>query len=157
MKKLLFALLLLGLVFSDIGPAPLKPSITLHFLLFGKPYTGPISVVYFCGNSTTKENHTNIVEQTMVNFTCNKGVCTNEEWFYKLNPCFYPKKGYFEIRMGDSDAIIKVEQKKPIEKGGCYVFTIDLNRQSIIEDKYCIFSSFLISVVILLFIYFVRH
>lgn len=153
MKKLLLMLLLLGLVFSDIGPAPAKPSITLHFLLFGKEYTGPISVVYFCGNSTREESSANPVEQTMVNFTCHKGVCTNEDWFYKLNPCFYPKSGHFEIRMGDSDAIIRVDQKKPIDKGGSYEFTIDLNEQSIKEYKYCAFSSLLILATILLFVY----
>ena len=154
MKRLLLMLLLFGLVFSDIGPSPPRPSITLRFLLFDKEYTGPISVVYFCGHENRSD--TSIIDKTVVNFTCNKGVCTNEEWFYKLNPCFYPRSGHFEIRMGDSDAIFRVDQKKPIDKEGSYEFTIDLNKQSITQEKYCTFPLLLILATISLFIY-VRH
>jgi len=156
MKKFLFILLLLGLVFSDIvGPPPPEPSITLHFLLNGEKYTGPISVIYFCDEGVVNETNTSPLNERTINFTCDNGVCTNGAWFYKFNPCFYPEKGHFEIYLGKSDAIIRVDQKRPIKDGGSYTFTIDLNRQRIVEDNYCILSSLFILAV--LFIVYTRY
>ena len=96
MRLLLFLLaLMVSLSFADIGPGPDAPAITVTFTKGGEVYTAPISAVWHCnapviGNDT----ESGAVGQRNVDLSCQMGVCKNQYWYYKLNPCFDASDGY---------------------------------------------------------------
>ncbi|MFA5076926.1 MAG: hypothetical protein WC488_00690 [Candidatus Micrarchaeia archaeon] len=103
MKKLaLLALLLLGTVlFADAGPSPPKPQITVNIEKAGAPYAGALDMVFVCAAEGASNSP---VGEREINMTCSSGRCTNDDWFYKLNPCYYPDIGYFIYRLpGESN------------------------------------------------------
>lgn len=85
-------LLLLPLVNADVGPGPDAPEITIRFEKTNATYFGIQSLVYHCNETDT--GRASPVDTRKINMTCKEGVCTNDLWFYKLNPCFY-SSGYF--------------------------------------------------------------
>ncbi|MEM4166228.1 MAG: hypothetical protein QW255_02605 [Candidatus Bilamarchaeaceae archaeon] len=99
MKKIFLFLLFFSLLFADIGPSPEKPRIKITFIKNGDPYIGDVSLVYICAEEGGSES--SAIGTRQVQFSCNKGVCENEEWFYKFNPCYYPKKGFFIVKTLD--------------------------------------------------------
>ncbi len=95
MAKTVFLLLLLfGVLFADIGPSPEPPQVSIQLTEAGNPYSGSISISYVC--SVPNENSdTGPMGQRAIELSCSNGICTNEGWFYKLNPCFSGSQGYF--------------------------------------------------------------
>lgn len=92
---LLVLAFMLSVSFADIGPGPDAPDITVTFTKGGEAFTAPLSVVWRCnepvyGNDTEE----GAVGQRNVELACQMGVCTNENWYYKLNPCFDASDGY---------------------------------------------------------------
>lgn len=85
-----------SLVFADVGPSPSAPDITVTFTRGGEAYTGPITLTYHCYADVIGDDTGSPMADREVEFSCASGVCTNEQWFYKLNPCFFPDSGYFE-------------------------------------------------------------
>ena len=84
--------LLFSFALADVGPSPPKPEITVTFLINGSTYAGPVELAYVCAEQGSGSSPVDTRETA---FTCENGVCRNEMWFYKFNPCYYPKSGYF--------------------------------------------------------------
>jgi hypothetical protein len=90
-------LMLFALVCADVGPAPPAPEITLVFLENGTPYGGQVQASYNCTEPGESDSP---VGGRTARFACDAGVCTNGGWFYKFNPCYYPKLGHIEYEYG---------------------------------------------------------
>ena len=85
-------LLLAPLAFADIGPGPVAPSIQVNLVENGQPYDGPMMLTFICSAPDASDSP---VGQREMEFACERKVCTNGNWFYKFNPCFYPENGKF--------------------------------------------------------------
>jgi hypothetical protein len=89
--------LILGLIFlisftyADVGPGPTKPDITIWMQENGSTHTEIDQITYHCNG--TDNRGTGAVEISAIDFTCVKGACKNNNWYYKFNPCFY-SSGY---------------------------------------------------------------
>jgi hypothetical protein len=126
MRYMLFAvvaLVLASFLFADVGPAPPKPNIEVGFVKDGSPYSGPVTLIYHCNEA---DESSSPVGQREVTFSCNKGTCRNDEWFYKFNPCYYPKDGYFKYKIGEGE--FKQSANKNFNESGTYSTTIDADK-----------------------------
>ena len=94
MKKLIFLLLVFGLLFADIGPVPEDPDITIYSIYNGELSPNYFELEYFCTEPTGNEG-SSPVDDRYITFSCTEGDCFNQYWFYKLNPCFSGADGYF--------------------------------------------------------------
>lgn len=113
MKYALLLLLLCSAAFADVGPGPAKPDITVTFTKGGAPYSGDATLVFHCLENVSGSG---AVGENEVAFTCSSGVCRNENWFYKFNPCFHPSRGYFMYATG-GDALVRSSEVS-FEQGG---------------------------------------
>ncbi|MDD5337214.1 MAG: hypothetical protein PHS02_01905 [Candidatus ainarchaeum sp.] len=107
MKKLALLIIILAgaVIFADAGPSPPKPSITVNLFRSGAPYTGQAELMFVCALENASDSP---IGQREINMTCSNGKCTNQEWFYKFNPCYYPDVGYFTYRLpGENYSIPK--------------------------------------------------
>ncbi|VVB57008.1 Uncharacterised protein [uncultured archaeon] len=94
MQILLLALLLMApVLLADIGPPPPRPQIMVQVTENGTPYMGEIRAVYHCPNAGEEQG---TVSPYNVNLTCKQGTCTNSNWYYKFNPCYY-SQGFVEV------------------------------------------------------------
>ena len=120
--RIVFCLLLLcALAFADVGPGPAKPDITVTFTKGGAPYSGDTILVFHCLENVSGSG---AVGENEVAFTCSSGVCRNENWFYKFNPCFHPEKGYFMYAAG-GDALVRSSEVSFSESGRDIVINAD--------------------------------
>lgn len=95
MRKQLFILMILAFsLFADAGPSPAKPDITVTFIkgedTFGVD-ASDTNLTFVCQEPNGQDSP---VDKHEVAFECATN-CKNTQWFYKLNPCYYPKAGYF--------------------------------------------------------------
>ncbi|MBI5228242.1 hypothetical protein HY988_06645 [Candidatus Micrarchaeota archaeon] len=125
---LLLVLLMASFVFADVGPPPPEPNIKVIFLKDQDYYQGNISLSYVCtlapGPGPTGERE--------VNFTCSKGVCTNDYWYYKFNPCYYPTRGRFAFTLDDG------QKRFGPESGftqGTWIVNISLDHLNLTDNK----------------------
>ena len=95
---LFLAVMLASVAFADVGPGPAKPDITVRFMKGDEPYVGEVTAMFRCWDTT--EESEGIMGETDVKLSCNAGVCNNEQWFYKFNPCFYPETGEIIYEVG---------------------------------------------------------
>jgi hypothetical protein len=45
--------------------------------------------------------------QREVTLACQMGTCTNQNWFYKLNPCFDADRGYIKYKLANETSFQK--------------------------------------------------
>ncbi|MBU0532047.1 hypothetical protein KKB44_00990 [Candidatus Micrarchaeota archaeon] len=121
MRSPVIFLLLGTLVFADIGPSPSQPPLTVIFTQNSQVYDGPITLLYHC-SLPVLPNSGGPMSDREVNMSCSQGVCTNDFWFYKFNPCFDNGEGYFSyqtsnqqfrstnpISFNDSGALVTID------------------------------------------------
>ncbi|NYZ73627.1 hypothetical protein H0O00_00630 [Candidatus Micrarchaeota archaeon] len=105
---MIMVLLVLPLCYADVGPSPTAPKVVVHLVKDGQPVSTVTEITYHCmgTNETYQEN---AIDPYPVNFSCNNGVCTNDQqWYYKFNTCFSFPEGHFSyeidgktVRTGD--------------------------------------------------------
>lgn len=134
MKELtcLFGIVLLAsFVFADLGPAPPSPDVTVKIIQNGEQYTGPMELVYHCNEPARTNGSNNIIEKRDIEFACSKGICKNDAWLYKFNPCFYPKSGYFRYSINKNEYAVAnktLAGEVGFKDGGTYKITMDLDK-----------------------------
>ena len=90
---IIFSMFLFSFASADVGPSPASAEINVQLQINGISYGGISQITYHCGGSN--DTSMGAVDQKQINLSCNSaGVCTNSNWFYKLNPCFY-SSGFF--------------------------------------------------------------
>ncbi|VVB98418.1 Uncharacterised protein [uncultured archaeon] len=127
MKYALALLLISALACADVGPAPPKPEITMVLIKDGVQYTGPVWASYNC---TEAGESNSIVGERTAQFTCTNGTCTNDAWFYKFNPCYYPKSGHMEYTF-DGKLGYWSTANMAFDQGIAYRVEIDVDKQSV--------------------------
>ncbi|MBU0590606.1 hypothetical protein KKF81_00560 [Candidatus Micrarchaeota archaeon] len=91
-KILILILLVCSLAFADVGPSPDPPQLIVTFTKSNLTYDGPVELIYHCN---LLSDDSSPIGEREVELSCNAGLCTNPEWFYKLNPCFDHGGGQF--------------------------------------------------------------
>ena len=103
MGKLLLAVIMIfafmGIAFADVGPPPPGPEISLSLFKNGALYADDATVEFVCLDLIPASDSP--VGERVVNLTCVKGICTNDQWFYKFNPCYKPASGKFRYKLND--------------------------------------------------------
>ena len=106
MGKLLIAVIMIfafmGIAFADVGPAPPAPNIEVSLFKNGALYTDEASVAFHCV-SLEPEGESPVGNRD-VNLTCSNGICKNEDWFYKFNPCYTPDNGVLRYKLKGWDS-----------------------------------------------------
>jgi len=95
MRMIIFVvafLFVVSLASADVGPGPEKPDIIIRLTKNDSLYGGISSITYHCNGSLSPA--TGAVEMGTINLSCTNGICKNDNWYYKFNPCFY-SSGYF--------------------------------------------------------------
>jgi len=126
MKKLVIALVavltLAAICFADAGPGPPQPEITVKFTKNGAPYTEEARAIFHCGEVPLEG--TSPMAPRDMELTCSDGICKNERWFYKFNPCFYAKNGSIKYILGGGDAFQTTDENIGFPEGKAYEITI---------------------------------
>ncbi|MEM4366830.1 MAG: hypothetical protein QW035_01720 [Candidatus Anstonellales archaeon] len=130
MKALLLVLVLLAPAFADIRPGPQKPEIEMKLVKNGQPYKGEVKVTYLCSEQEGRGSDSPVAPYD-VELSCSEGKCTNEEWYYKFNPCYY-SKGSFLIETPDGPLTTK---EMDFTKGQKYSLEIDVENNSVLEKN----------------------
>jgi len=113
--------LTIPLAFADVGPAPPAPQVTVYIVQNGQPETSVTSITYNCLGAETQK--TGAVEPTPMTLDCSNGTCTNSNWYYKLNPCYYFPWGHFSYEFNGKT--IKTENMSFDEMYKFYTIVID--------------------------------
>ena len=124
MKYIFLLLLILPFVFADVGPGPPEPEITVTILKGNTTYSGDVDVnlTYHC---TEPSQGSGGMGERDIEFSCSAGICKNDYWFYKFNPCFYPKSGYFKYKFAN-ESQYKTTTNISFAAGGGFV-SIDVD------------------------------
>ncbi|MFH1393986.1 MAG: hypothetical protein ABII71_03175 [Candidatus Micrarchaeota archaeon] len=94
MKRIAFGLLLFACIsFADAMPGPPPPQLEIIFMDGGADAIGSFEAKYVC-EADREDDYEGIMEERERELPCLKNRCTNEYWFYKLNPCFYEADGH---------------------------------------------------------------
>lgn len=135
MRAIVFVLVLalFGMAYADVGPSPAAPSITLRVLENGEPYTGYVEVTYICSEELPPDvEPDDDLFGIYMPLECEDGVCTNYDWYYKLNDCFY-SSGVFEMKNGgETKSSIEVDLTSP----GDYEFSFDVETDVFLTLKH---------------------
>jgi hypothetical protein len=137
MKAMMVFLMLAAcpLAFADIGPGPETPEITVTFTKDGDVYTGPLSVMWRCNEPAIgNDTESGAVGQRIVHLSCQMGVCTNENWFYKFNPCFGADDGHIRYKTADQADYSSTGTLSFGPYGGSLTIDIDTGQVSDVED-----------------------
>jgi hypothetical protein len=117
--------------FADIGPSPANPDITVTFTKGGEVFTAPLSVVWRCNEPLYgDDNENSSMGQRNVALACQMGVCTNENWYYKLNPCFDASDGYLLYKEATESTHRKTGSISFEEGGGSMTVDLDTDKVS---------------------------
>ena len=131
MKKIILFMLIvfLGFALADAGPGPVAPSITLKFIQDGKAYSGGVDASYICD---IPDNSTGVspVSGREMNLTCTNGVCRNDAWFYKFNPCFYSESGHLKYDISGKDGVGRTGNMN-FSTADFYEVTVNLDDNSV--------------------------
>jgi len=112
-------LLLMNIAVADVGPGPEPIDVTVQVVGIGVDEF--ITLEYFCSEPEYHDYDEGIMGERKVNLTCSGGTCTNEHWFYKLNPCFY-SNGTFVLKIPHETF---TSPEVSLESGGQYHFEFD--------------------------------
>lgn len=129
MKAFVFVLLLASPLFADIGPAPQKPEIVISLVRNSQPYKGAVKVTYLCSEQEGRGSHSPVAPYDL-ELSCIEGRCTNENWYYKLNPCYY-SKGSFLVETPDG---LLTTKEMDFSAGKRYSLTIDVENNAVWES-----------------------
>jgi len=116
-------LLLAPLAFADIGPGPVAPSIQVNLVENGQPYDGPMMLTFICSAPDASDSP---VGQREMEFACERKVCTNGNWFYKFNPCFYPENGKFRYILTKMEGPVIASGSASFPASGDYALVLDV-------------------------------
>jgi len=119
----LLILLASSLAFADLGPGPMAPSIRVTLLENGQPYDGPMMLTFICPAPDASDSP---VGQREMEFTCERKVCTNGNWFYKFNPCFYPENGTFRYILTKTSGPVIASGSASFPASGDYALVLDV-------------------------------
>lgn len=87
-------ILIVPMVFADVGPQMPHPTITVHLMKDGQPDGSIDQITYHCNKILTPGDDP--MEANTAVLECSEGECTNDGgWFYKHNPCYDAFSGYF--------------------------------------------------------------
>lgn len=128
MKAILFAIALVifaQAVHADIGPSPEAPRISVTFMEDGQPYKGEIIALYRCWDVLPSDEGP--LGQTDVQLSCDAGVCTNTQWFYKFNPCYFPSNGEIIFQLPDREPM-KAEGELGFPEPRGYAVSVDIGK-----------------------------
>lgn len=127
MKRLVICLVavlaLAATCFADAGPGPTQPDITVRFTKNGAPYTGEARAIFHCGEAPLEG--TSPMAPREMELACSDGICKNDRWFYKFNPCFYAKSGSINYVLGGGDAFQTTDDGIGFPEGKAYEITIE--------------------------------
>lgn len=118
------------LVFADVGPISGYTSITVTFTKDSQAYTGPVSVIYHCQDPEVSPGE-GPVDTVEVELSCSSGVCRNDNWFNRLNPCYDSKRGFLKYKTPDDPAYLSTGLVYP--EGSSAAFNIDLDSSEVTE------------------------
>jgi len=121
MRFIFLLLVLCAVAFADVGPGPAKPDITVTFTKGGVPYGTDATLVFHCLENVSGEG---AVGEDEITFTCSAGVCRDDYWFYKFNPCFNANRGYFTYAL-EGDALKNSSEFAFTETGRDIVINAD--------------------------------
>ena len=130
MKKfviLFLALSISSVAFADMGPGPADPQIEVGFIKNNQPYTSDISLVYQC--NVPLRGAGPIATRTF-DFTCSKGICKNDGWFYKFNPCF-SSNGSLRYMLPLQNSFTNFTETLEFREGGGYKLIMNLDKNSL--------------------------
>ena len=113
-------LALISIASADIGPSPDAPDITIRFEEGNSTYFAITDLAYHCSVEST--NRTSPVDDREINMSCVAGLCKNDNWFYKLNPCYY-SSGYFSYLYNGKTINTEVEN---FSDSRTYDYTVDV-------------------------------
>lgn len=114
-------LCLVALSFADVGPPQTPPSVTVHMVQNGLPETSITNITYHCLG--VENEGASPVDPSPTRLDCSNGTCTNDNWYYKFNPCFMFPTGYFSYEFGGKR--IKTENVSFDREYSAYDITID--------------------------------
>ncbi|MFH1328213.1 MAG: hypothetical protein ABIH76_05145 [Candidatus Bathyarchaeota archaeon] len=97
------------------------PNMVIQLKEGGISYTGQFSLTYVCDMPGEGDNSP--IDEREIEFACNGGQCTNDGWFYKLNPCFSGAEGHFIYRWNGEE---KKTNSILVESETEYEFNLDL-------------------------------
>ncbi|MBS3067389.1 hypothetical protein J4450_01695 [Candidatus Micrarchaeota archaeon] len=143
MKSFLLFFLFFSIFFSDAGPSLPAPEIEVKFIKEAQDYVGDIELAYHC-TAELGQDRNRISVQRDVNMSCSAGICKNDNWFYKFNPCYSKESGNFLYKVGNSN--FKMANGDFVfEEGRIYKISIDIdrNKAELISSSYCCFPLFL--------------
>ena len=159
----LFVLLVLPLVFANAAPGfnfgsgrpsqaiPYPPDVTVHMQVNGSPDIRITKITYHCEGSNNTA--TGAVTQRMIDLPCSNGKCsnTNNEWFYRFNPCFDFHSGFFSYGLDGKE--LRTKSVNFPERGKSYDITIESESGTVKSAKksnneYLCASAFLIPFII---------
>ncbi len=120
----LFLPALASVAFADVAPAPDHPDIYVYLDKGGIPYGAISSITYHCEGSNSTD--TGSVSQKLINLTCISGVCNNDLWFYKFNPC-YLSSGFFSY---DYNGVRKETRMLDLNGTGTYTINVEVETGS---------------------------
>ncbi len=150
-KFFIILFLFLSLSFADAGPSLPTPEVEVKFMKNGQDYTGGIELVYHCTTELKEGNRA--MDLRDANMSCSAGVCKNDDWFYKFNPCYSGESGYFLYKTDNSN-FKRAAGDFVFEEGRIYKMSIDIdsNKAEVVSSAFCCFPIFLfLSVGVLIF------
>jgi hypothetical protein len=117
---ILASLFLFSASSADIGPSPEAPKITIRFEEQGATYFDITNLTYHCSEAET--GRSSPVDDREINMSCIAGLCKNDMWFYKLNPCFH-SSGHFSYEYNGLRIMTEVED---FSDKRTYDYTVDV-------------------------------
>jgi len=127
---LIALLLAIPLASADVGPGPAVPSIEVNFEKDSQPYTGPLTVIYVCNEPLADPTDSGPMGQREVTLACQMGSCTNENWCYKLSPCFDATDGYIKFKQANETDYTTTKNVSFGSKGGTLRVDLDTGNTS---------------------------
>lgn len=115
-----------GFDFGNTGPstvAPYPPEVTAHMQVNGSPDARIMKITYHCEGSNSSA--TGADTQRMVDLPCSEGKCSNAniQWFYKYNPCFDFRSGFFSYELDGKE--MQTRRVDFPQRGRYYDITIE--------------------------------
>jgi hypothetical protein len=142
MKKIMILLLAIACIsFADAMPGPPVPDLDVSFIEGGEGAEGNFEATFVC--SYAEEDPTSsLMGEREIELSCTGNTCSNNYWFYKLNPCFSGEMGYIEYSRGSQ---VKTSENFLVTEGGGEIMVdVDSGSVEYFEKMPCCLSSVLV-------------